>query len=106
ITALIGSNGSGKSTALKAVMNAIPIFGGTVALEGRPLGNLSTNEVVAAGISLVPEGRKIFSGLSVLENLRIGAFLRPDKMKMREKLDEVLALFPRLAEPRNSMGTS
>ena len=106
MTALIGSNGSGKSTTLKAIMNAIPIFAGTIALDGKPLGNLSTNEVVANGISLVPEGRKIFSGLSVLENLRVGAFLRTDKKKVREKIDEILGLFPRLAERRNSMGTS
>jgi branched-chain amino acid transport system ATP-binding protein len=106
ITALIGSNGSGKSTTLKAIMNAIPIFSGTVTLDGRPLANLSTNEVVAAGISMVPEGRKIFSGLSVLENLRVGAFLRSDKKRMRAKLAEILELFPRLAERQNSAGTS
>lgn len=106
ITAVIGSNGSGKSTTLKAIMKSIPIFGGSISLDGNSIRELSTSDVVSNGISLVPEGRKIFSGLSVLENLHVGAFLRPDRQKLRERLDEVLELFPLLAERRHSMGTS
>ena len=105
IVAVIGSNGAGKSTTLKAIMRSIPTFGGSITLDGLPLDPLTTSQVVANGISLVPEGRKIFAGLSVIENLRVGAYLRPES-ETRRKLDEMLELFPRLAERRKSMGAS
>ncbi len=105
IVAVIGSNGAGKSTTLKAIMRSIPIFGGSITLDGVPLEKMTTSQVVANGISLVPEGRKIFAGLSVIENLRVGAYLRPES-ETRAKLDEMLELFPRLAERRKSMGAS
>jgi branched-chain amino acid transport system ATP-binding protein len=105
IVAVIGSNGAGKSTTLKAIMRSIPTFGGSITLDGLPLLPLTTSQVVANGISLVPEGRKIFAGLSVVENLRVGAYLRPES-EVKKKLDEMLELFPRLAERRKSMGAS
>ena len=105
IVAVIGSNGAGKSTTLKAIMRSIPTFGGSIKLDGLPLEPLTTSQVVANGISLVPEGRKIFAGLSVVENLRVGAYLRSES-ETKKKLDEMLELFPRLAERRKSMGAS
>lgn len=105
IVAVIGSNGAGKSTTLKAIMRSIRIFGGLITLDGVPLESMTTSQVVSNGISLVPEGRKIFAGLSVIENLRVGAYLRSES-DTKTKLDEMLELFPRLAERRNSMGSS
>jgi branched-chain amino acid transport system ATP-binding protein len=105
IVAVIGSNGAGKSTTLKAIMRSIPLFGGSITLDGLQLEPMTTSQVVANGISLVPEGRKIFAGLSVVENLRVGAYLRPES-EVKKKLDEMLELFPRLAERRKSMGAS
>jgi branched-chain amino acid transport system ATP-binding protein len=105
IVGVIGSNGAGKSTTLKAIMRSIPMFAGSITLDGLPLGPMKTSQVVANGISLVPEGRKIFGGLSVIENLRVGAYLRPAR-EIKTRLDEILELFPRLAERRDSMGAS
>lgn len=106
ITAVIGSNGAGKSTTLKAIVNAIPVFGGSIRLEGEPINGLSTNEVVKRGISLVPEGRKIFSRLTVLENLRVGGYVRRDRQQAAQRINEIFELFPRLAERRNQLGSA
>jgi branched-chain amino acid transport system ATP-binding protein len=106
ITALIGSNGAGKTTTLRAIANVVAVAAGAILLEGEPINGLRPSEVVRRGISLVPEGRKIFAGLSVIENLRVGAFVRPDRQAMARRLDEVLELFPRLAEKRHQPGTS
>jgi branched-chain amino acid transport system ATP-binding protein len=105
ITALIGSNGAGKSTTLKAVMQAIPISGGEIFLGDRSLRGLSRNQVVVSGISLVPEGRKIFPGLTVVENLRAGAFVCRDRREIARRLDGVFELFPQLAERQRTIGT-
>lgn len=106
ITAVIGSNGAGKSTTLKAIVNAIPVFGGSIFLEGEPINGLSTNEVVKRGISLVPEGRKVFSRLTVLENLRVGGYVRRDPRQAAQRINEIFELFPRLAERRNQLGSA
>jgi branched-chain amino acid transport system ATP-binding protein len=105
ITALIGSNGAGKSTTLKAIMQAIPISGGEIFLGDRSLRGLSRNQVVVSGISLVPEGRKIFPGLTVVENLRAGAFVCRDRREIARRLDGVFELFPQLAERQRTIGT-
>lgn len=106
ITAVIGSNGAGKSTTLKAIVNAIPVFAGSIFLEGEPINGLSTNEVVKRGISLVPEGRKVFSRLTVLENLRVGGYVRRDPRQAAQRINEIFELFPRLAERRNQLGSA
>jgi branched-chain amino acid transport system ATP-binding protein len=105
ITALIGSNGAGKSTALRAIMNAISLMGGAIVLNGEAINSLPPSEIVKRGISLVPEGRKIFSDLTVLENLKVGAYVRRDRSE-KKRSEEVFQLFPRLFERRHQMGSS
>ncbi len=97
IVAVIGANGAGKSTFMNALMGLVRLSEGTVALEGRALSSRSFR-VVRSGLSLVPEGRRIFAPLTVEENLWIGAFARRDPKAVREDFDWVLSLFPRLRE--------
>lgn len=98
IVALIGANGAGKTTTLKTIMGLLPLAGGSVAFAGSSLQGRATEDRVAAGISLVPEGRAIFPNLTVLENLELGAYLHRDKTAMKETIEDVTALFPRLGE--------
>lgn len=97
IACVIGANGAGKSTLLNAVMGTVRPESGEIYLEGKPLAKKS-HQVVAQGVSLVPEGRKIFAPLTVDENLTIGAFPRKDKLQVKEDLEWVYTLFPRLKE--------
>ena len=97
IVAVIGANGAGKSTFMNALMGMVRLSGGTVTLEGKVLSS-KTFKAVRSGLSLVPEGRRIFGPLTVEENLRIGAFIRTDAKETREDFDWVLSLFPRLSE--------
>ena len=97
IVAVIGANGAGKSTFMNALMGLVRLSGGTVVLEGRALSSKSFR-IVRSGLSLVPEGRRIFAPLTVEENLWIGAFARRDPKAVREDFDWVLSLFPRLRE--------
>ena len=101
IVTLIGSNGAGKSTLLNAISGLIRAKEGGVLLEGRRIDGLAPHKIVEAGISQVPEGRKIFSRLSVRENLEMGAFLRKDKPRISEDMDKAFQLFPRLRERMN-----
>ena len=98
IVTLIGANGAGNSTTLRAVMRLIKPTSGTVSFLGKDLLGLSTQQIVARGITLVPEGRRVFSDLTVLENLKIGAYLRTGKESVKRDIDYVYSLFPRLAE--------
>jgi branched-chain amino acid transport system ATP-binding protein len=104
IVSLIGANGAGKSTTLMSICGTVPPRFGEIIFEGLPIHRLSPHEIVAKGISQVPEGRRIFPYLSVLENLDMGAFLRKDKNAMKEDIDYVLDLFPILAERRHQAG--
>jgi len=98
IVALLGANGAGKTTTLKSIVGLLPLASGRVVFDGRPLAGMSAEAIVSAGISLVPEGRAIFGGLSVRENLELGAYVHRDRTLMRETLDDVATLFPRLTE--------
>lgn len=98
IVSLIGANGAGKSTMLNTIVGLVPAASGSVAFENEEISNRKTHKLVAKGISLVPEGRRIFLNLSVSENLNIGAYLQRDKKIRDEKLEEVFHLFPRLKE--------
>jgi branched-chain amino acid transport system ATP-binding protein len=102
---LIGSNGSGKSTAIKALLGLVPACGGDITFDERPLEGLRTEAIVALGIGVVPEGRRVFPGLSVLENLKVGATLQP-RNAIDERLAETYALFPKLKERHAQMGWS
>jgi branched-chain amino acid transport system ATP-binding protein len=98
IVTLIGANGAGKSTTLKAISGILHPAEGEVRLEGAPLGEVAPHHVVAMGIVQVPEGRRIFGRLTVQENLRMGAFLRKDKDGIKQSEARVLGMFPVLRE--------
>ena len=98
IVTLIGANGAGKSTTLHAISGIIAATEGQVALEGEPIGDLAAHEVVGKGVVQVPEGRRIFSRLTVAENLRVGAFLSRDSKWVADKEAHVLTLFPVLKQ--------
>ena len=96
IVTLIGANGAGKSSTLRAISGLVKPAGGTISFMGEDITGMNPTEIVKRGITLVPEGRRIFADLTVLENLRIGAYLRHDSLK--EDIEWVYSLFPRLKE--------
>jgi branched-chain amino acid transport system ATP-binding protein len=106
IVALIGSNGAGKSSLLKAIMGAMPHVDGQILLEGEQLLGKPSAEIVKRGISLVPEGRRIFGSLTVVENLKAGGYIIKDHSYKQQKIQEIFEMFPRLAERRNFLGSS
>jgi branched-chain amino acid transport system ATP-binding protein len=103
IVAIIGSNGAGKSTFLRAVTGLLEAPADAVIFDGKPIGGLPAYEIVAAGIAMVPEGRRLFPSLSVEENLLIGGYA---KRAGPWRLDRVFELFPVLGERRRSPGTA
>lgn len=103
IVTLIGSNGAGKSTMLNTISGIIKSKEGHVLLEGVSIEQLPPHKIVRVGISQVPEGRKIFSRLTVSENLEMGAFLRDDNKEIRKDMEAAFRLFPRLKERRNQI---
>ncbi|AZI44896.1 ABC transporter ATP-binding protein (plasmid) [Deinococcus psychrotolerans] len=101
VVALLGANGAGKSTTLRAISNLIKVASGQILLDGSPLTGLSPTEVVARGVAHCPEGRRVFGGMSVLENLRLGASVRSDSEGIKSDTERMLSLFPILAERRS-----
>jgi branched-chain amino acid transport system ATP-binding protein len=104
IITLIGANGAGKSTTLMTICGLVPARRGDILFMGRPIGRMEPHEIVALGISQVPEGRRIFPLLTVTENLDMGAFLRKDKAEIARDRDHVFSLFPILRERRHQQG--
>jgi branched-chain amino acid transport system ATP-binding protein len=104
IITLIGANGAGKTTTLMSISGIVPPRAGEILFDDKPIQNLSPDDIVALGISLVPEGRRIFPRLTVMENLDMGAFLRRDKVDIRKDVSHIFELFPILAERRNQPG--
>nr|WP_325244011.1 ABC transporter ATP-binding protein [uncultured Oscillibacter sp.] len=98
IVTLIGANGAGKSTTLRTIAGLVRPAAGRIHLQGEDITGLSPDRIVPKGITLVPEGRRVFPDLTVLENLRIGAYLRTDKDSVEEDIQWVYELFPRLQE--------
>ena len=98
IVTLIGANGAGKSTTLRTIAGSVRPAAGRIHLQGEDITGLSPDRIVPKGITLVPEGRRVFPDLTVLENLRIGAYLRTDKDSVEEDIQWVYELFPRLQE--------
>ena len=98
IVTLIGANGAGKSTTLRAISGLVPSQSGSINFEGREIRTLDTQQIVSGGIALVPEGRRVFPNLTVLENLRIGAYLRKDTDGIERAIEYVYEIFPRLKE--------
>ena len=103
IVTLIGSNGAGKTTTLRTITGLLKPRQGTVYLEGEDLAPYPAHKIVARGVSMVPEGRGVFAKLTVSENLDMGAYLRTDKDGIKEDLERVFTLFPRLKERRNQV---
>lgn len=96
--ALIGANGAGKSSILRAITGLRPVRSGDIHFEGEPLNAVPPDQIVRRGIAMVPEGRRVFPLMTVKDNLLMGAFTRSDKVGVRNSLDGVLARFPRLKE--------
>ena len=96
IVTLIGANGAGKSTTLRAISGLAPVKSGTILYDGQAINGLNPQKIVSMGVGMVPEGRRVFPNLTVLENLKIGAFLRRDDLK--HDIEYVYSLFPRLRE--------
>ena len=104
LVALIGSNGAGKSTTLKTISGLLRPRQGAILYEGADISRAATDRIVALGLSHCPEGRRIFSGLTVRENLRLGAVQRKKGQDLSADLDWVFSLFPRLKERLNQLG--
>jgi branched-chain amino acid transport system ATP-binding protein len=94
IVALVGPNAAGKTTTLKAITGLKPITSGEIRLRGQRIDQLDTSEVIRQGIALSPEGRRVFPELTVLENLRLGAYLRNNRQEIREDIERVYGYFP------------
>jgi branched-chain amino acid transport system ATP-binding protein len=98
IVCLLGGNASGKSTTLKTILGMVTPSQGEVVYRGESIGGLSTTEIVGRGVTMVPENRRLFTRMTVRENLELGSYLRTDKAKVKEDLDRVMELFPRIRE--------
>ena len=98
IVTLIGANGAGKSTTLRAITGIVPVKSGTILYNGEDITGMDTQKGVERGIALVPEGRRVFANLTVLENLKIGAYLRKDTAQIQKDIEYIYKLFPRLEE--------
>lgn len=103
IVCLIGSNGAGKTTLLRAISGVAPTRSGELRFDGERIDNLPAYEVVTRGIAHVPEGRRLFSTMSIRDNLLMGAFRRKSTSEIKANLEKVYALFPRLAERRDQV---
>jgi branched-chain amino acid transport system ATP-binding protein len=98
IITLIGANGAGKSSTLRAISGLVNSSGGSIFYKGEDITSIKTTEKVKKGITLVPEGRRVFANLTVYENLLLGAYLRNDKKEIENDIEYVYSLFPRLKE--------
>ncbi|MBT2646897.1 ABC transporter ATP-binding protein [Bacillus sp. ISL-34] len=98
IVTLIGANGAGKSTLLKSISGLLKLKQGKIIYEGQSIGGKAAQSIVKMGISHVPEGRRVFANMSVEENLQLGAYLRKDKAGIKQDMEKVYELFPRLLE--------
>lgn len=103
IVTLIGANGAGKSTALRTISGLLKPKNGKISFEGKEITGVKAHEIVKLGISQVPEGRRIFTEMTVMENLDMGAFTRKDKDGIKEDLAQVFKRFPRLEERRDQL---
>ena len=100
ITGLLGANGAGKTTLLRAILGLTPPRKGSVVFNGMEITGLPPHKIAARGISCIPEGRRIFSKMTVEENLLMGAYMEKDRDKIRQRLERVYRIFPRLLERR------
>jgi branched-chain amino acid transport system ATP-binding protein len=106
VVSVIGANGAGKSTMLKAISGLIPISSGTIQFLDKKINGMATEKIVALGVAQIPEGKKLFPYMSVRENIKLGAYLRKDKEGILEDMEAVYTLFPRLRERMNQKAGS
>ncbi|MHB9024778.1 MAG: ABC transporter ATP-binding protein [Armatimonadota bacterium] len=106
IVSLIGANGAGKSTLLRAISGLTPVAGGQMRFRDTDLRTVPAHRIVELGIAHVPEGRRVFANLTVLENLKLATWTRRDRGALREDYERIYTLFPRLAERRNQLAGS
>jgi branched-chain amino acid transport system ATP-binding protein len=104
MVSLLGGNASGKSTTLKTILGIVKPSSGAVRFMGEDISDLSTTEIVSRGVSIVPENRRIFSRMTVRENLEMGAYLRDDRSGIETDVDRIFELFPRLKERIDQLG--
>ena len=102
IVSLIGANGAGKSTTIRAIVGLVKPRSGSIMFKGQTINKMPTHEIIRLGIGVSPEGRKIFANLTVMENLELGAYFLP-KSEFKERLEWVFSLFPRLAERKKQL---
>lgn len=103
IVTLIGANGAGKTSTLRAISGLNPIKSGSIEFNGKILKNIPAFQLVKMGISMVPEGRRIFANLTVMENLELGAYIRKDSKAIKADYNKIFQLFPRLLERKNQV---
>lgn len=103
IVCLLGSNGAGKSTLIKTILGLVKITNGTITFDGKDITKQKTHNIVKMGISIVPEGKRIFPKMSVVENLRMGAYFENNNKVIEQRMEEVFELFPRLEERRRQV---
>jgi branched-chain amino acid transport system ATP-binding protein len=106
VVSVIGANGAGKSTILKAVSGLVPLYSGEIEFLGEKINGMAVDKIVSLGIAQVPEGRRLFPYMSVMANIKLGAYLRKDKSGIETDLNRVFKLFPRLKERRNQKAGS
>ncbi len=104
IVTVLGANGAGKSTILRNVSRLVRPTSGTITLDGEPLNRLASHQVVERGVVQVPEARRIFPEMTVLENLRMGSFVKATRRDRARNMERVFTLFPRLAERKGQLG--
>jgi branched-chain amino acid transport system ATP-binding protein len=103
LVSLIGSNGAGKTTTMKAITGSLPISDGDIEYMGKSIRGQGPWDLVKQGLAMVPEGRGIFTRMTILENLQMGAYIRNDKAEIERDIDKVFGIFPRLKERRDQL---
>ena len=103
LVTLIGSNGAGKTTTMKAITGTLPLAGGDIVYRGKSIRGQGPWDLVKQGLAMVPEGRGVFTRMSIMENLYMGAYIRDDKQGIEDDIEKMFAIFPRLKERRTQL---
>jgi branched-chain amino acid transport system ATP-binding protein len=103
LVSLIGSNGAGKTTTMKAITGLLPLGGGHIELAGKTIDGQGPWDLVQQGLAMVPEGRGVFTRMTIVENLQMGAYIRDDNVAIAEDIERVFTIFPRLKERRDQL---
>ena len=103
LVTLIGSNGAGKTTTMKAITGTLPLAGGDIVYRGKSIRGQGPWDLVKQGLAMVPEGRGVFTRMSIMENLHMGAYIRNDKQGIEDDIEKMFVIFPRLKERRTQL---